>query len=122
MVRGTRIIEVMREENLVDHAAHQGLRLLEGLRSIHRDFPDFTHNPRGLGLFCALDLASPELRTAAISRAQDLGMIVLSTGHQGLRFRPALNLTTEDLDLGLELLRQSLKAVIQAAPPTELGA
>ena len=122
MVRGTRIIEVMREENLVEHAARQGRRLLEGLRSIHRDFPDFTSNPRGLGLFCALDLASPELRTSAISRAQDLGMIVLSTGHQGLRFRPALNLTTEDLDLGLELLRQSLKAAIQAAPPAELGA
>jgi L-lysine 6-transaminase len=114
MVRGTRIIEVMREEGLVQHCAVQGERLLAGLREIHRDFPGHTANPRGLGLFCALDLATPELRTAVISRAQELGMIILSTGRQGLRFRPALNLSTEDLDLGLELLRQSINAAVQA--------
>jgi L-lysine 6-transaminase len=117
MVRGTRIIEVMNEERLIDHSARQGERLLHGLRSIHRDFPGYTSNPRGKGLFCALDLASPEMRTAAVSRAHELGMIILSTGHQGLRFRPALNLTTADLDLGLELLRQSIKGAIESARP-----
>jgi L-lysine 6-transaminase len=39
-------------------------------------------------------------------------MLILATGVQGLRFRPALNLRTEDLDLGVELLRQSLKAAL----------
>jgi len=112
MVRGTRIIEVMREEHLVEHCAAQGARLLAGLREIHRDFPGHTGNPRGLGLFCALDLASPELRTAVIARSQELGMIVLSSGYRGLRFRPALNLATEDLDLGLELLRQSIRSAV----------
>jgi L-lysine 6-transaminase len=117
MVRGTRIIDVMEEEDLVGHCARQGARLLKGLQEIHRDFPGHTSNPRGKGLFCALDLASPELRSAAVATAQELGMIILSTGRQGLRFRPALNLTTEDLDLGVELLRQSLKTAIAAAHP-----
>jgi L-lysine 6-transaminase len=117
MVRGTRIIEVMREEDLVGHCARQGERLLKGLQEIHRDFPAHTSNPRGKGLFCALDLASPELRSGAVATAQELGMIILSTGQQGLRFRPALNLTTEDLDLGVELLRQSIKTAIEARRP-----
>ena len=117
MVRGTRIIEVMREENLIEHSSRQGERLLKGLREIQRDFRGYTSNPRGLGLFCALDLASPELRTAAVSKAHELGMIILSTGVQGLRFRPALNLTTEDLDLGVDLLRQSIKAAIDSVHP-----
>jgi len=112
MVRGTRIIQVMDEEDLVRHGAVQGLRLLAGLRELHRDFPEHTANPRGLGLFCALDLRSPELRDAVIARAHQLGMLILATGVQGLRFRPALNLRTEDLDLGVELLRQSLKAAL----------
>ena len=111
MVRGTRIIEVMVEEGLVEHAARQGQRLLAGLQEIHRDFPEITSNPRGKGLFCALDLATPELRGAAVSRAQELGMIILASGQRGLRFRPALNLRTEDLDLGLELLRRTLQLV-----------
>jgi len=110
MVRGTRIIEVIEEEGLLEHTTRQGQRLLSGLQAIHRDLPEFTSNPRGRGLFCALDLATPELRAATISKAQERGMIVLASGQTGLRFRPALNLKTEDLDLGLTLLRECLIA------------
>jgi L-lysine 6-transaminase len=121
MVRATRIVEVMVEERLVDHCLTQGQRLLQGLQAIHRDFPEHTFNPRGKGLFCAMDLATPELRSAVISKSLELGMIVLSTGHQGLRFRPALNLSTEDLDLGLDLLRQSIKATVAERKPERVG-
>jgi L-lysine 6-transaminase len=108
MVRATRILQVIVEEDLIEHCARQGQRLLDGLQQIHKDFPEFTSNPRGKGLFCALDMATPILRTQTVAKAQELGMIILSTGQQGLRFRPALNLATEDLDLGLDLLRQSI--------------
>jgi len=117
MVRGTRILQVMVEENLLEHCAKQGRRLLHGLQQIHKDFPEYTSNPRGRGLFCALDLATPILRTQTVAKAQELGMIILSTGMQGLRFRPALNLTTEDLDLGLELLRQSIQVASTTLRP-----
>lgn len=117
MVRGKRIIDVMVEEDLVGHCARQGERLLEGLRQINRDFPEFTSNPRGSGLFCALDMSTPALRTATVAKAQDLGMIILSTGQQGLRFRPALNLATEDLDLGVELLHKSIALAVESVRP-----
>jgi L-lysine 6-transaminase len=116
MVRGTRILEVMEEEGLLDHNLRQGERLLKGLQEIHRDFPEFTANPRGRGLFCALDIATSELRSAVVAKGHDLGMMILSTGQKGLRFRPALNLTTADLDLGVELLRQSVAQVAATAP------
>jgi L-lysine 6-transaminase len=120
MVRGTRIIDVIREENLLDHGVTQGERLLKGLREIHRDFPEFTSNPRGRGLFCALDIVTPELRNAVVAQGHELGMMILSTGVNGLRFRPAMNLTTEDLDLGVELLRKAV-AQVAAASPTLVG-
>ena len=62
-------------------------------------------------------MATPALRTATVSKAQDLGMIILSTGHQGLRFRPALNLATEDLDLGVDLLRKSIQLAVESVRP-----
>jgi acetylornithine/succinyldiaminopimelate/putrescine aminotransferase len=34
---------------------------------------------------------------------------------KGLRFRPAMNLTTEDLDLGVELLRTAVAEVSSTA-------
>jgi len=117
MVRGTRIVRTMVDEKIVEHCAKQGERLLKGLQEIHRDFPEYTSNPRGQGLFCALDLTTPLLRTQTVAKAQELGMIILSTGHQGLRFRPALNLATEDLDLGVELLRESVKAASSTLRP-----
>ncbi|WP_306589826.1 L-lysine 6-transaminase [Geothrix sp. 21YS21S-4] len=120
MVRGTRIIDIIREENLLDHGVKQGERLLKGLQEIHRDFPETTSNPRGRGLFCALDLATPELRNAVVAKGHDLGMMILSTGVQGLRFRPAMNLSTEDLDLGVELLRRAVSEVT-ATSPTLVG-
>ncbi len=120
MVRGTRIIDVIREENLLDHGVVQGQRLLKGLQEIHRDFPEFTSNPRGRGLFCALDIVSTEQRNAVVAKGHDLGMMILSTGVQGLRFRPAMNLTTADLDLGVELLRQAV-AQVAATSPTLVG-
>jgi L-lysine 6-transaminase len=115
MVRGTRIIDVIREENLLDHGVTQGARLLKGLQEIHRDFPEFTSNPRGLGLFCALDIATPELRNAVVAKGHELGMMILSTGVRGLRFRPAMNLHTEDLDLGVDLLRKAVAEVAATA-------
>ena len=121
MVRGTRIIEVILEEGLMDHCLKQGKRLLKGLQEIHRDFPDITTNPRGKGLFCALDMDSPELRTETVSKAQELGMIILSTGHRGLRFRPALNLRTDDLNMGVELLRKSIQLASESVRPYLTG-
>ena len=118
MVRGTRILEVIQEEDLLAHGVRQGERLLKGLQEIHRDFPEITSNPRGRGLFCALDIATPELRNAVVAKGHDLGMMILSTGVKGLRFRPALNLTTADLDLGVELLRKSVAEVARTAPAT----
>ena len=98
----------------------QGERLLKGLQEIHRDFPEFTSNPRGRGLFCALDIATPEQRNAVVVKGHELGMMILSTGVNGLRFRPAMNLTTEDLDLGVELLRKAV-AEVAATSPTLVG-
>jgi L-lysine 6-transaminase len=116
MVRGTRIIDVIREENLLDHGITQGERLLKGLQEIHRDFPEFTSNPRGLGLLCAMDLPTTELRNAVVAKGHDLGMMILSSGVTGLRFRPAMNLRTEDLDLGVELLRKAVAEVAATSP------
>jgi len=113
MVRGQRIIEVMVEEELLAFSTKQGERLLKGLQEIHRDLPEVTSNPRGRGLFCAIDLATPELRARAITETQRLGMVIMATGQSGLRFRPALNLSTEDLDLGVDLLREAIRRSVE---------
>jgi L-lysine 6-transaminase len=67
-----------------------------------------------------LDLATPGLRNAVVAKGHLLGMMILATGVRGLRFRPAMNLTTEDLDLGVDLLRKAV-AEVAATSPTLVG-
>lgn len=119
MVRGTRIIQVIQEEGLLDHCWNQGLRLQQGLQWIAKEFPELVANPRGLGLFCAVDIESPDLRGQVVAKCQELGMIILPTGVQGLRFRPALNLKAEDLDLGVELLHKAAGLVARTMKASE---
>ena len=118
MVRGTRIIEVILEEKLLEHCLTPGRAPAEGSPGDPPGLPGAHLQPPGQG---ALLRPGPVLaRNCApttVAKAQELGMIILSTGQQGLRFRPALNLRTEDLDLGVELLRKSLQLALEAKRP-----
>lgn len=107
MVRFRRILEVMRDEQLVENARVQGERLLKGLREIEARHED-VDNSRGLGLMCAFDI-DPAKRAGVIQRAYDAGMIVLACGERSIRLRPSLAVTPEDIDKALELTDAALK-------------
>jgi len=110
-VRSTRILEVIHEEGLVENAATQGERLLNGLEAIVSEFPTLVSAARGQGLLCAFDLPNADLRGKLISWCMEHGMMVLPCGEVSVRFRPALIVSAEEIDRGLDILRRSLRAL-----------
>ncbi len=108
MVRVQRYLEIIEEERLVDNARLMGEHLLHGLENLAREFPSVVSNARGLGLFAAFDVSSPEKRTEIRKKAFEKGLIVLPSGERSIRFRPPLNVSAEELDLGLRILRESM--------------
>ncbi|EFV12674.1 L-lysine 6-transaminase [Segniliparus rugosus] len=112
MVRARRIYEVIEAENLVDRAARLGEILLEGLEDLAERRPNLVAHPRGRGLMCAIDLPSAEIRNAVVAdlfeREQ---VIILGTGERGIRFRPTLTVTEEELALALGALDRALGRV-----------
>ncbi len=110
-VRSMRILEVIHEEGLLENAATQGKRLRNGLEAIEGEFPSLVSNARGLGLLCAFDLPDADVRSKLISWCMDHGMMVLPCGEVSVRFRPPLIVSAEEIDRGLDLLRQSLQAL-----------
>ncbi len=110
-VRSTRILEVIHEEGLLENAATQGKRLRHGLEAMEGEFPALISNARGLGLLCAFDLPDADVRSKLISWCMDHGMMVLPCGEVSVRFRPPLIVSAEEIDRGLDLLRQSLQAL-----------
>ncbi len=103
MVRFDRILEVLEEDDLVEHAATVGAYLLNRLHELQVRCEAVT-NPRGRGLMCAFDLPSVEFRNRVLQRCFDKGMVILGCGTRSIRFRSPLTITTAEIDRGLSLL------------------
>jgi L-lysine 6-transaminase len=111
MVRATRILEIIVDENLLENAAVRGAELLAGLEGIERRLERVT-NARGKGLLCAIDLPDRKTRDDAIKAAFDDGMIVLPCGAHSIRFRPTLTVTAEAIAEGVKRLEHALSSVL----------
>jgi L-lysine 6-transaminase len=109
MVRFTKVLEIIEEENLVENARVVGDHLLRELRNLEQEFPNLISNSRGLGLMCAIDLPSPEKRDELRKGCYNHGLVLLGCGERTIRFRPALNIKKEQIDEGVEIIRGALK-------------
>jgi L-lysine 6-transaminase len=113
MVRAQRFLEIIEEENLVENARVVGEHLLNRLTGLAAEFPAIVSAARGRGLFAAFDVATPELRTEIRTQCFRKGLIMLPCGERSIRFRPPLNVTAGEIDLGISVIREVLKKVKQ---------
>jgi L-lysine 6-transaminase len=109
MVRGGRFLEIIEEDRLLDNARVVGERLLAGLRALERELGGLLTGSRGRGLMIAFDLPGTELREKALDRMLANGLLLLGCGERSVRFRPPLNLTPDEADTALHMVRTSLK-------------
>lgn len=128
MVRATRYLEVIQQNRYVENAAAMGVRLLAGLQELVRSF-EMISNVRGRGLIAAFTLPSTEVRNAVRQACWDRGLATLASGTRSIRFRPCLNVSAEEVDLALGILREALSGVAltsagppKPAPPTATAA
>jgi len=109
MVRSTRYLEIIDEENMLENVRTVGNELLSILTGLQLEYPQLISNVRGIGLFCAFDLPDAEIRTKIINNCYQKGLIILPCGEKTIRFRPPLNITLNQLQEGLEILKESIK-------------
>jgi L-lysine 6-transaminase len=110
MVRAQRYLEVIAQEKLVDNARRVGEHLVAELQNLAAEFPGVVSNPRGLGLFAAFDLPDDGVRKQFRGKCMQKGLIILPSGERSIRFRPPLNVTEREIDLGLKIIRDALTA------------
>jgi L-lysine 6-transaminase len=111
MVRFGRFLEIIDEERLVENARTTGARLLSGLQALQHELGGLMTNARGRGLMLAFDLPGTEQRDRAHRRIVDEGLFLLTCGVRSIRFRPPLNLSPEEADTALDLLRRALRSL-----------
>jgi len=103
------------EGGYMQNAARMGERFkerLERMRAEHFSMGDV----RVLGLMIGIELVkdkdtrepAPELRDAVIQKCFEKGLLILGCGISTARFMPALNITADVVDEGLEIFEQAL--------------
>jgi L-lysine 6-transaminase len=111
MVRARRILDVIESDGLVARAAEVGAHLLDRLNALAAKHDSVTE-VRGRGLMCAFTMPSAEIRDEVIRRLrEDEHVLVLGSGTTSLRVRPALTVTSEEIDRGVDALDRVLSSL-----------
>ena len=110
MVRCQKYLEIIEEEHLVKNAETQGKRLLQGLETIEKKYPQKISNARGRGLMCAFDLQTSPKRDELKDKLYANNLLVLTCGSTTIRFRPPLTISSYEVDEILEIVEKTVKA------------
>ena len=104
MVRSKHFLQIVEKEKLVENAARVGARIVASLQEIANGCPHISA-VRGRGLFIAFDLPDGATRDELWKALFEAGLLVLKSGDRAIRFRPALDLTSEVADEAMAVLR-----------------
>jgi 4-aminobutyrate aminotransferase len=116
---GLAVLKVLKEENIIDNVNTQGAYLKGRLLEMQKSYPAMG-DVRGLGLMMAVEFVNPADKSPsadALNKVKQYclehGLFTLSCGvyGNGFRFATPLNITLKDLDKGLAIFEDALKAL-----------
>jgi len=118
------VIDILREDGLVDRALAIGKRFDTRLRALQKKHPGVIGDIRtSRGAMMAIELVrdgdmtkpDADLTKALVGKAAENGLILLSCGVNGnvIRFLPALTISDALIDEGLDILEKSLAALLK---------
>jgi 4-aminobutyrate aminotransferase-like enzyme len=117
------VLETIEEEKLMENARVVGDYLVDGLKDLQKSFPSLIGEVRGKGLMLGVEIAAPD-KTPLVAETQrivelskDDGVIIGKGGLFGnvLRIKPPMNITKENVDSTLKVLRKAMESVAKVA-------
>jgi L-lysine 6-transaminase len=110
MVRATRYLQIMEEEELLAHTAKMGEFMLDGLYNIAEESRRMITNVRGKGMMIAFDLPDSDKRETMLKNIKDNGMRALKCGERSIRLRGMLDVPQDVVEKALGIIAQSIPA------------
>ncbi len=104
-------VQTIEREGLLERARTLGAYVTDWLRSLSRELSGLITEVRGRGLMIGVELARPgaEVANECLSR----GLVINCTHERVLRLYPALTVSEEELDQGLDILGNVLRDACQ---------
>ena len=106
---GTKVIQIIKKEKLLNNINKQGTYLRKRLHelSLNKNF----FNIRGLGLMNAFDLENKNIRNNLVIECLKNGLVLLGCGEKGIRLIPPYIINQEEIDEGIEIVEKSYKKI-----------
>ncbi len=103
------------ETKYMENARRRGSELIESLAEIARN-SSIVRDVRGKGLMIGVEIGSndapsPTLRDKVVARAFERGLLLLPCGTSTVRICPPLCLSSQQVKVGLEVIREVLSAL-----------
>lgn len=111
MVRAEHYLKIIKRHGLIRNAEVIGSYLKDSLLDFKTNSKVKISGVRGLGLMCAFDLPTGADRDLFASLCTRNGLLVMSCGKRGIRLRPSLTFSYDDVDLVLEKIDKSLMEI-----------
>ena len=90
----------------------RGIELVSGLQRLADEMPDIVVKVQGTGLLCCAELNPNTHKVVGFGqveeRCREMGLGIIHGGQNALRFTPHFEITSEEVDLVVELVRQAL--------------
>jgi 4-aminobutyrate aminotransferase len=106
-MQGVFTLEAIEEYDLLGNAVDRGRQAKELLRD---RAPEYVEDVRGKGLMLAIDFDTKERRDGVVREALKRGLLTLGCGRTTVRLLPPLDSTEREIDLGVGLLNDAIRA------------
>jgi len=125
-------VEAMKEERVLENVQQRSRELINSLNKLRSraDISPYILDVRGLGLMIGVEFASPspisvhdpntlsgaprDLAGRVAKRCLEKGMLILTTSiYEVVRFIPPLNVSAEEMAVGIEIFTQAVEEVVR---------
>ncbi len=104
---GVEVMKIMTEPGFLDRVKEKGNYLKNRLEELVSQFPQLLEGVRGLGMMLGIVCKTP--CSDIVASALDKGLIINCTAGKVLRFLPPLTIEKEEIDYGVEILKEVLR-------------
>ena len=120
MAASLKSIEIIKRDHLLEHGAKMGERFMEGMRKLQQRF-DKIGDVRGIGLAVGVELVKDPKTKEPFGldeinqmrhRAEELGLIFQFAREGVIKFKPALIITEQEVDLALSIFEQLFEEML----------
>ncbi len=107
------VIKHLLETNIQRNVESVGSFIFENLKALQQAHPSIIRTVRGKGLLLAMEVENPRTAVEIMENSLKLGLFVNVTQGNVLRVFPALNITKNEAEEGLELLKKAITMVAE---------